>query len=195
VRAFLAVPPDPAWAEGVGRLAERLKASLPRASWTRPEAWHLTLKFLGEIEPAAAERLADDLAVIAGGAGAMVLESGDAVVFPSRGRPRVLGVGFAPSAGLAALESVAAQAEMAVRRAGLPPEDRPFHPHLTLARLREPWPTSALEEFRREIAAWMPPPWHARSCVLYESRLAPSGAIHTPVRTLAFGGSRQAVGA
>ncbi len=194
MRAFLAVPSDPAWAEGVGRLARRLKASLPRASWSRPGAWHLTLKFLGEIAPSAAERLGDELASILGGAGTMVLEKGGAVVFPPRGRPRVLGVGFSPSGGLAALESLAAAVETVVRRAGLPPEDRRY-PHLTLARLRDPWPPSALEEFRREVEAWELPPWVARSCVLYESRLAPSGATHTPLRTFGFAGAHQAVGA
>jgi len=194
VRAFLAVPPDPSWAERVGRLAGSLKASLPRASWTRPEAWHVTLKFLGEIAPAAAERLGEELASVAGRAAALVLEKGGAVVFPPRGRPRVLGLGFSPSPGLAALESLAAEAEAVVRGVGLPPEDRRFHPHLTLVRLREPWPASAIAEFRREVEAWELPPWQVRSCVLYESRLAPSGATHRPLRILALAGAGQAVG-
>lgn len=195
MRTFLAVPPDPAWVEGVGRLAARLRNSLPKASWTRPEAWHLTLKFLGEIESRAAGRLADDLAPIAAEAAAVRLEKGGAVVFPPRGRPRVLGLGFAPSDGVAALESFAAAVEEASRRAGLAREERPFHPHLTLARLRDPWTAAAVEEFRREVDGWELPPWDARSCVLYESRLEPSGAVHTPLRTLAFAGARQAVGA
>jgi RNA 2',3'-cyclic 3'-phosphodiesterase len=195
VRAFLAVPSDPAWAESVGRLAGRMKTSLPRASWTRSDAWHLTLKFLGEIAPVEAERLCEDLASITEGTGTMVLKKGGAVVFPPRGRPRVLGIGFSPSDGLAALESLAAAAEEVVRRAGLPPEERRFQPHLTLARLRDPWPVSAVDEFRRDVEAWELPPWEARSCVLYESRLAPSGAVHTPLRTFAFPGPRQTVGA
>ena len=49
VRAFLAVPPDPGWAESVRELVSRLRPSLPSASWTRPASWHLTLKFLGEV--------------------------------------------------------------------------------------------------------------------------------------------------
>lgn len=195
MRAFLAVPPDPAWVEGAGRLAGKLRGSLPKASWTRPEAWHLTLKFLGEVEAEAAERLADDVASIAGEAAAMRLEKGGAVVFPPRGRPRVLGLGFVPSPGVAALESFAAAVEAAARRAGLPADERPFHPHLTLARLRDPWTAAAVEEFRRDVDGWELAPWDARSCVLYESRLEPSGAVHTPLRALAFAGARQAVGA
>ncbi len=193
VRAFLAVPVDPAWADSVARWTAGLKASLPRAAWTRREAWHLTLKFLGEIPRATADRLAAELAPVAERARALELEPGGPVVFPPRGRPRVVGLGFAPSADLEALESLAASAEAAVRRAGLPPEDRALHPHVTLARLREPWPAAALETFRTEAAAWPLPAWKARECVLFESRLEPGGAVHTPLHRLAFAGAREEV--
>ncbi len=195
MRAFLAVPADPAWVERVAQLAARLKGSLPRAAWTRRSAWHLTLKFLGEISRQAADRVAEDVASIVGGARSMTLAPGGATVFPPRGRPRILGLGFAPSADLQALEALAAAVEAAVRRSGAPPEDRPFHPHVTLARLREPWPASAIDAFRKEAGAWELPPWTARSCVLYESRLESGGAVHTPVHTFAFAGARQEVGA
>ncbi len=125
----------------------------------------------------------------------MTLEPGGAAVFPERGRPRVLGLGFAPTADLEALRALAEAAETVVRLAGLPPEDRPFHPHVTLARLRDPWPAPAVETFRREAGEWDLPPWKVRACVLFESRLDPGGAVHTPLRTLPFAGARQEVGA
>lgn len=189
MRAFLAVPADPDWLDATGRLVAHLRASSPRASWTRREAWHLTLKFLGEIPRTTAERIAEDFAPIAQAAAALRLESAGAVVFPPHGRPRVLGLGFAPSADVEALEALSVAAETVVRRAGLPPEDRQFHPHVTLARLREPWPAPAIDAFRRAAAGSELPPWHARACVLYESRLDPGGAVHTPVRTFALAGA------
>jgi len=195
MRAFLAVPADPDWLESAALLSAHLKSSLPRASWTRRDAWHLTLKFLGEIPREAADRLAEELAPIAEAAPALRLESGGAVVFPPRGRPRVLGLGFAPSADLEALCFLAASAETALRRAGLPPEDRPFHPHVTLARLREPWPAAAIDAFRRDAGAWALPPWTARTCILFDSRLDSGGAVHTPIHTFALARARQEVGA
>ena len=73
-------------------------------------------------------------------------------------------------------------------RSGLPPRTVPFQPHVTLARVRDPWPASAVESFRTGRRRVELPPWPVRSCVLFESRLEPSGAVHTPLRTFAFAG-------
>ncbi len=188
MRVFFAIPPDPDWVASARELGGRLKTSLPRASWTRPEAWHLTLKFLGEIDQSAAGRFA--AAIDAAGtswAGDEALVSAGSLLLPTRVRPRVLAIGFAPSPSLESLTALARAAEQAGRRIGIPPEDREFRPHLTLARLREPWPSHAVEAFRREADAWPFPPWSLRSCVLFESRLAPAGAVHTPLREWTFG--------
>ncbi len=192
MRAFVAAPADSAWVESADRLASPLRATLPRASWTRPAAWHLTLRFLGEIGPEAADRLLQRLQPVAESAPAHRLTHAGAVVLPPRGRPRVLGLGFATSEALSAL---ARGIEGAVRGAGLAPEDRPFHPHVTLARLRDPWPAPAVEAFRREADGWTLPAWNVKACVLFESRLDPAGAVHVPVRTFALAVAAKEIGA
>jgi RNA 2',3'-cyclic 3'-phosphodiesterase len=194
MRAFLAVPPDPEWAARVEERVRGLRPSLPSASWTRPESWHLTLRFFREISAEAAQRCADET-FRAVGVSAAELPTGGSVVFPPRGRPRVLGLGFAPSSGVSTLEVLAAQAEAAARRVGAEPEGRVYHPHVTLARIRSPWPHGAVERFRREVDGWELPSFHVGAIVLYESRVGPSGAVHTPVRTLALALPRQEVGA
>ena len=186
MRAFLAVPADPAWSAAAGELAGRLRRDLPRASWTRPDAWHLTLKFLGEVSDDDAERLAGELAPFAASLHAGSLPSGGALVLPPRGRPRVLAAGFAASDAGAALEELARRADDAGERCGIEPERRPFRPHVTFARLRDPWPASAVAAFRGAVDAAALPPFRCGACVLYASRLQPSGAVHTPVRTLEF---------
>lgn len=182
MRAFLAVPADPTWVESTRELLARVRDSLPRCSWTRPEAWHLTLRFLGEIREEAAEELAAMVGVRVSQTGGGDLAASGAVVFPPRGRPRVLGIGFAAGAAVDALVDLAAVAEAAARKIGVTPEDRSFRPHVTLGRLRDPWPLDAILAFRREADMWKFPLWRVRSCVLYRSRLDPSGAVHTPVR-------------
>jgi RNA 2',3'-cyclic 3'-phosphodiesterase len=189
MRALLAVPADPAWVERVSELTGLLKTELPPASWTRPEAWHLTLKFLGDISRAGAETFAAEVGRAAGAAQPGELLPGAGVVFPQRGRARVLGIGFALSPALATLEAIARAAEAAGRSIGAPPEERPFHPHVTLARLRHPWRAEAVERFLRAAGARELPPWRVRSCVLYESRLDPAGAVHTPLHTFVFSGA------
>lgn len=191
MRAFLAVPPDPAWAGLAAELVHRLRPSLPPASWTRPESWHLTLRFFAEIAVEAAERCAAEIFLAAGRSPGGALPFGGSVAFPARGRPRVLGLRFAPSPGLAGLEDLAREAEAAARRAGAEPEEREYHPHVTLARIRSPWPHGAVEQFRREADAWDLPPFRLSGVVLYQSRLGPSGATHVPLREFAW--SPQAV--
>jgi 2'-5' RNA ligase len=189
-RAFLAVPADPDWSAAAAGLSASLRAGAPPASWTRPEAWHLTVKFLGDASQEALEGFGRAIETAAGGLSGGDLKSSGPVVFPPSGPPRVLGLGFAPSPGLDALRAVAEAAEGAARRLGLPREDRPYHPHVTLARLKTRWPREAVETFREAARRAAPtfPEWPVRSCVLYASRLDSRGAVHTPLRIWTLGG-------
>lgn len=179
VRAFLAVPPDPGWAESVRGLVLRLRPSLPSASWTRPPSWHLTLKFLGE---ASQETLDAFLAAFASRVSERTpgeLAASGPLVLPPRGPARVLGVGFSETPGLEEVRRLAADAEHAARISGAQREDRPFRPHVTLARVRQPWTRGDVASYEREVGSWKFPAWPLRECVLYSSRLSPEGAVHT----------------
>lgn len=194
IRAFLAVPSDAGWVESARGLASRLRETLPEASWTRPASWHLTLKFLGDISRDQAREFAEAVGPEATATAPGEILCDRAVVFPPRGPARVLSVGFAASETLEGIARLAREAEQAARRLGLSQEKRQFHAHVTLARLRRPWPREAVESFRREVEGWRFPVWLVRSCVLYESRLDPDGAIHTPIQEWSFSGSSRCVG-
>ncbi len=189
MRAFLAVPADPAWAESASVLLASLRQSLPKASWTRPESWHLTLKFLGEVSQADAESFAGAMGPRVAEAVGGELVGARPVMFPPRGRPRVLGVGFAPGGVAETLEALGSAAEIEARKIGVAPDGKSFHPHVTLGRIRDPWPPAAVEEFARAVGGWTFPAWSVRSCVLYRSRLDPAGAVHTPIREWAMAGA------
>ena len=193
IRAFLAIPSDGLWVESARGLLARLEPALPRASWTKPSGWHLTLKFFERISP---ETVTAFRAAIGPVAAALVpgeMLTGVAVVFPARGPARVLGVGVAPSPALDEVSRLAREAQARARALGLPEEKRAFHPHVTLARLRNPWPDEAVENFRRQVGAWSFPAWQARASVLYESRLLPEGAVHTPIEEWSFVGGPRGV--
>lgn len=183
MRAFFAVPADPVWVERARSFVEALRPRLPRASWTKPESWHVTLKFLGEIPDEAAERFAAQIGTAAGELAAGDLVAADPVLLPPGKRPRVVAVGFRPGGTLATLERLARAAESAALAIGCPAEGRPFRPHVTLARMRESWSPAAVDVFEGAAASWTLPPWRVTSCVLFRSRLDPAGAIHTPVRS------------
>jgi RNA 2',3'-cyclic 3'-phosphodiesterase len=193
VRVFLAVPSEAIWVDSARGLVERLRGALPRASWTRPESWHLTLEFLGEIGPDAAQHFAEAIEPAAFETVPGEIHARPPVVFPDERRPRVVGVGFTPSPGVESLARLAVAAREAAVRLGVTSETRRFHPHVTFARLREPWSPTAIEEYRRDVEAWTFPAWLARSCVLFESRLDPAGAVHTPLHEWTFQGGPRGV--
>jgi 2'-5' RNA ligase len=194
VRVFLATPCDAAWSEQARQLLARVRPDSPPASWTRPDSWHVTLKFLGEISAETADRFALAIGEALGNLRAGSLSSSGALLLPGPGRPRVLGIGFAESStALPSLSAVARGAELAFRRLGGEAENRAFRPHVTLGRVRQPWPREAVERFAREADAWSFPDWPVRSCILYESRLQSSGAVHTPLREWAFSPESAAV--
>ena len=194
MRVFVAIPSQAMWVESARGLVERLRGLLPRAVWTRPESWHLTLRFLGDgLSQGFIDRFAEEMEPAALDTVPGEILAGPPAVFPERGRPHVLGVGFAPSPGLESVSSLARRAEETAVRLGSPAEDRPFHAHVTFARIRESWPADAVETYRREVTAWTFPPWLARSCVLFESRLGPDGAVHTPLHEWTFQGGPRGV--
>ena len=194
MRAFLAVPSDPLWVDSARGLLASLRNGLPHASWTRAESWHVTLLFLGEVGGEFVSRYAGAVETAALETVVGEIQAGPPAVFPERGRARVLGVGFSPSPGVESVTRLAGAAhDTAVRLGWKEASRRPFHPHVTFARVREAWPESAVADYRRAVENWRFPSWLARSCVLFESRLDPSGAVHTPLHEWTFEGGPRGV--
>lgn len=186
VRAFVALPRDPTWAESARLFVEAMLPVSPHTSWSRTDTWHVTVKFVGRAPAADLETFARSLALLAAAVPAGDLRTDGAAVFPPRGPTRVLGLGFARTRALEDLEAFAAAAEKEARTLGLQPEDRAFRPHVTLARMRAPWPREAVDFFRRAAAEWKFPDFEMRAGVLYGSRLARGGAVHTPIARWPF---------
>ncbi|HEY6931320.1 MAG TPA: RNA 2',3'-cyclic phosphodiesterase [Thermoanaerobaculia bacterium] len=184
VRAFFAVPSSPAWVESAQDLVGGLRRCLPQASWTKPPSWHLTLLFLGDVSREAARCFAQEIGPLARSSLKGQLSASGAVVFPRHGPARVLAAGFAPSPSAENLVRLAEEAHRAASRcmpAAHFADHKPFHPHVTFARIRQPWSAAEVDSFRREVDAWRFPSWPVDRCVLYESRLGRDGAVHTPM--------------
>ena len=99
--------------------------------WTDPEAWHLTLAFIGDVEPAHVEVWAGAIATAAEPEAAMTLTTGEVGAFPRSARASVAWYGIADPDG--SLARLAAAVRRSVR---LPADLQPFRPHVTLARTR-----------------------------------------------------------
>ena len=180
IRAFLALE-EPAAIKG--RLAaaqEGLPRELPRARWTRPDGWHLTLKFLGEVAAPALDGLAAELAPALRGLGAVNVSLGGTGFFPSPARPRVAWVGGVADSAELIVEAV----ERAAEGTGFPRERRPWSIHLTQARLKDRWPSAAVDRFLEWGEELELKPFGCREVVLFESNLQPGGAVYTALERL-----------
>lgn len=135
-RLFVAVPLPPDAVTEVTALVERVRApGVPGggrdARWVRMEGLHMTLRFLG---PTLEDRVASAREAVrsADVGAAFEVELNGAGAFPSPVRPRTLWLGIVD--GTADLEALAGRIDGALVAAGWPASDRPFRPHLTLAR-------------------------------------------------------------
>jgi 2'-5' RNA ligase len=149
---------------------------------------HLTLKFLGEILPGLADSLHPALDRVAGARLPFTVRVRGAGCFPDHGRPRVLWVGLEESQG--ALASVQRAIELECAGLGLPAEDRPFSPHLTLGRVRHEAGAEAASFVRavldREQAVELGV-LTVDSVHLFRSDLRPTGAEHHRLHSSVLG--------
>ncbi|MFN0151629.1 MAG: RNA 2',3'-cyclic phosphodiesterase [bacterium] len=185
IRAFVALPlPETARA----RLAALRHAADPGAPvrWVAPDAIHLTLKFLGEIEPARVEAVKEALARHVGERGAFDFTLAGVGGFPALARPRVLWAGV--SDGAPAVVALAERVEGALEPLGFPREARRFTPHVTIGRVKDS-PARAPRNWGERFgaaASLEPLAVRAETLVLFESRLSSSGARYSPLLQIAL---------
>jgi 2'-5' RNA ligase len=183
VRAFVAVPvEDPVTRRRLAG-ARSLLPPVHGARWVPERQLHFTLKFLGEI-PEGAVAAARDATARAAGRAPFRLTLEGLGAFPPRGPARVLWAGC--GAGSQELAGLAAAVERAFSEAGFPPEERPFSPHLTLARVRDP---DAGRRVSRALASVPPEPFGSvavASLVLFRSELHAGGAEHAELLRVAL---------
>ena len=180
MRLFLAIPLTEEVRQGIAQhLRGALAHPLPGRP-VRPENWHLTVRFLGDVEEAAADRVVREVDVVDRGP-AFRVRWGSLGAFPRPRRATVLWVGLAR--GVQEAERLAAVVEEAVEAAGFPPEDRPFRSHLTLSRLRPDQDVTAVLEAVPPVGLAMA----VDRVVLYRSHLGRGGPRYERVESFLLG--------
>ncbi len=175
-------------AELRGAIAERLapaREAGPPARWVRDEGLHLTLVFLGETPETKLASLDAELTAAFAAAPPLALRLGGIGSFPERRAARVLWLGVAADQGLAPLQgAVAAACQTA---AGVEPEARSFHAHVTLARCDPPWPPARVEALRAAFGD-LGARFVVSEGILYQSRPGRGGARYSALARFALGG-------
>jgi len=183
LRSFIAIPLPQYLQQQIGVLQSQLRQQLPELKTPRPETLHLTLIFLGEQpQPLLAE------------IGQLMLSIGEnrknfnvtvkgLDCFPDLRHPQILWMGIEPQNDLTDLHQ---QLTSLLENLGLSPETRRYRPHLTIGRFRRrPETTDPLCPFLSQDLGSL----KIDRMVLYNSRLAAQGAIHTPLATAMLNGN------
>lgn len=184
IRCFVAVAlPDPIKVTLMS-LQRTFQEGAHGISWVRPEALHITLRFLGETEEGRLRVIQSALELVAKGVRPFPVELHGLGAFPTVGRMRVLWAGVKDQEQQWQPLYVAMEAEM--ERAGVTPQGRPFHPHVTLARI----PTRGgrgLTGLAARVAAARDQTFGsfvATGMDLMRSELRPTGAVYTVIASV-----------
>jgi 2'-5' RNA ligase len=149
------------------------------ASWVRPGNIHLTLKFLGNTEPAKIPQIVEIMNTCVKSIAPFSLSLTEVGGFPNLNRPRVLWVGLVDSQG--SLVSAQKNIDRKLSCLGYDTDNKPFSPHLTLARIKSPKSGLGIKEKIANLPNEDKKPFSVKSINLYKSELTPQGAIYTSV--------------
>ena len=171
----------------LGAAIDDLKPTARDVSWVATGNLHLTLKFLGAVAEERGEAVARALAGAVAGVGAFDAQVEGLGAFPSAARPRVVWAGV--TAGAGTMGDLAGRVDEALATLGFAREARPFSPHITLGRVRQPGRIPALTEALGDAAG------RGFGCLrvvrvsLMRSELSPRGARYTELAAASLGGA------
>ena len=134
-RLFIAIELEEPLRSALARLQEALRERLgPGLRWVRPDSIHLTLKFLGGVEAGRVDEVGAAMGAAMRETAPFNVGLSEVGGFPSVRRARVVWAGV--NGDLEALQALQQAIETEVGPLGFPAEEREFHPHLTVARVR-----------------------------------------------------------
>ncbi len=159
------------------------RPKIKKTSWTKHGNFHLTLKFLGDVENHRINEISAALQKIAESKTPFSIEIGGMGAFPNLTRPRVLWIGL--KRGIPLTEKLARAINHELGKFGFEKDTR-FHPHLTLARLREHVNLNTFINLFKEFETLDGASLTVDKITLVKSELYPSGAVYTPLKICEF---------
>jgi RNA 2',3'-cyclic 3'-phosphodiesterase len=182
MRLFVALAIPTAVRENLASLIRELRGIDSNPKWINPDNLHVTLKFIGEVAPEKVPQIGDALAVVHI-QDQVVVAFRDIGFFPEARRPSVAWVGIQSARMLSFL---AGEVNRALVPLGIPREEKPFLPHLTIARFKE---TRLSPHLRAEIEKQKPREFGTLATGefhLIESKRKAAGAEYTTLRSFRF---------
>src|SRR6266478_3552667 len=192
MRIFIGIDLDPEVRSRIERFLEGVEGFAPDARWMRPESLHITLKFIGEQTPEQVEAITERLRRVE--TSGFEIHLAGYGFFPTAKAPRVFWIGIHAGPQLSEL---AEYIDVAAAELGIPREDRPFSPHLTLARAgagrssgspkrrKGDGPNAKFAMLEKRLAVMGDLDFGkmtAREFILYQSQLSPKGSKYTKLQ-------------
>jgi len=134
LRTFVALEISDAVRQRTLQLIEQLRRAQVEVKWVEAENLHLTLKFLGDVDPLELPEVCRAVEKAAVGEAPFRMQLRGAGAFPSLDRPRILWLGV--GVGNEQVSELFERIDQTLAEAGFAPESRKFHPHMTLGRIR-----------------------------------------------------------
>jgi 2'-5' RNA ligase len=185
IRSFLAIELPKPILRKIEEVQGDLRLAHADVRWVNPEKIHLTLKFFGNIEESRIDPIFKAIEEPILSTPPFSLKVRGVGAFPQMKNPRVIWMGLVN--GKEVLASLQKQIEIQLKKIGFQPEDRPFHPHLTLGRVRSSRGKEELvgrmEKHREEEFG----DFQIERVVLFKSDLKPTGPIYTLLKEMKLG--------
>jgi RNA 2',3'-cyclic 3'-phosphodiesterase len=194
MRLFLALDIDDDIRERITLFVDGVRNFAPDARWMQPESLHVTLKFIGEQPESVMENIKRAMATVS--AGTTQIDFRGYGFFPTSKSARVFWIGMNSGPELVAL---AAAIDDTMPSLGIPKEDRPFSPHITLARGRrasgsprissKDGPSRIFQRLQEKLSALSVPEFGTmtpREFFLYQSHLSPKGSKYTKLASFSL---------
>ncbi|MEO0009483.1 MAG: RNA 2',3'-cyclic phosphodiesterase [candidate division WOR-3 bacterium] len=175
IRSFVAVDTSATVKGELAQLLKNLKVETEfPVKWVKPEQMHITLAFLGDVTPEFIGNAESALRQSISDFPEFICRLTGLGVFPSMNRARVIWAGV--GAGADRVTVLQKRVVQALQQIGFVPEKRPFSPHLTLGRLREPVNAQFISG-----KSFISSEWLVSEVIVYQSELRAAGPVYTPL--------------
>ena len=185
IRTFIALELPPAVIALLQEVQQDLKRLRIRARWVRPGNIHLTLKFLGDINPDDIDKIGTAMAGAAVGCMPVTVSVRGIGVFPGVKRPRVIWVGLGGD--IQALLALQSRLEQKLADAEFPKDNRSFKAHLTLGRIKQTVKPAVIRQMIADYAKLRSEEFIFDQVILFKSDLKPSGAVYSKLKQTNLG--------
>jgi len=182
LRCFIALPTSPDVKDAINAIQKRLIATEADVRWESIDKFHITLKFLGKCEPSKLSLLTSQLELLPRNVSTLRVIYNKVGAFPTEQSPRVVWIGAEPDESLMRLQN---DVETLCERFGFERENRQFHPHITLGRVKGTKNVGRLTETLKSLTLQS----IQAVCThfdLMRSDLKPSGSVYTVLRSFPF---------